>query len=409
MPAQTLREALNALDPEQALSTEELLDQYFVPRPASPIEDLRFLLEDANTPQKVLFTGHRGSGKSTELAKLSQGLDGAFRVVRYSARSLLNLYDLTYVDVLLSLGLELIRSATNDDLGLNTDLLQQIGSFAQEVSRETESGYSDRGEAGVELNLWAVKLAGKLGTEVATRVRVRENVQYRISDLLENIELLVQELERVDGRRVLAIVEDLDKINLETARQLFYQYAVSMLAPALSVIYTFPTALRHDNDFIQVEAGCPNVYILPNLKPERRDGSLDQAGLDSLREILIRRVDAALFTPDALTQLAELSSGIPRELIALSRQASLEARKRQQSVIDEVAVAGAARRRRNDYQVLLTSEQLELLARIRQSKRVENDEGHRALLHNLSALEFRNDDIWYDVHPLVRPLLPSES
>ena len=341
------------------------------------------------------------------MAKLSQELDGQFTVVRYSVKNVLNLFDLSYVDVLLSLGLELIRRATEQQLALKQEILDQIGSFARDVSRETETGYSDKGEAGVELNLWAVKLAGKLGTEVATRVRVRENVQYRVSDLLESIDLLAHELERGGGRRVLVIVEDLDKTNFETARQLFYNYAVSILAPAVSIIYTFPTALRHDNDFIQVEANCPNVYILPNLKPERPDGSPDLGGLDSLRELLIRRVDLSLFTPNALTRLAELSSGIPRELIALGRQAALEARKRQLTVIDEAAVAGAARRRRNDYQVLLTSEQLELLGRIRRTKRVENDEAYRALLHNLSALEYRNDEVWYDVHPVVRPLLPA--
>ena len=73
------------------------------------------------------------------------------------------------------------------------------------------------------------------------------------------------------------------------------------------------------------------------------------------------------------------------------------------------AVERAARRKRMDYEVLLTSTQLNLLRKIHETKNIENDEAHRALLHNLSALEYRNSRVWYDVHPLVEPLLPEAS
>jgi hypothetical protein len=78
--------------------------------------------------------------------------------------------------------------------------------------------------------------------------------------------------------------------------------------------------------------------------------------------------------------------------------------------IDEEAVGQAAARMRMDYQVLLTSEQLKLLRGVQERKRVENDGAHRDLLHNLSALEYRNGKgVWYDVHPLVRPLLEEQT
>ena len=103
------------------------------------------------------------------------------------------------------------------------------------------------------------------------------------------------------------------------------------------------------------------------------------------------------------------ASRIPRELIALSRYATLEARKMGHPNITLEAVELAARRKRMDYEVLLTSTQLNLLRKIHETKIIENDEAHRALLHNLSALEYRNSRVWYDVHPLVEPLLPEAS
>lgn len=99
------------------------------------------------------------------------------------------------------------------------------------------------------------------------------------------------------------------------------------------------------------------------------------------------------------TELAKLSHELQdRFFIAMTAE---------QAMIDQSAVERAAQSRRIAWQVLLTSQQLELLRRVQQTRRVENDEAHRALLHNLSALEYRNDSVWYDVHPIVEQLLAS--
>lgn len=410
--ATSLKEAMNILDPEWPLSTNEDLDAFFVPRAASPLGELRLLLTDSTTPQKILFTGHRGSGKSTELAKLANQLGGSHFIVHYSVKSVLNLFDLSYVDVLLSLGLELIRQVTARKINIRDDVLEHIRLFTSEVTKEVETGVKAGASISSELNAFVAKLTGKLTTEAATRETVREKVSHRLSDLLESIDLLAREAEKSTGQRMLVIVEDLDKTDLETARTLFYNNAQSLQAPPVSVIYTFPTALRHDNAFMQIEQTFPMPCVLPNLKTRSRRGRAPGAGEDDeipqLSEILTRRVKKGLFTTGALTELARLSGGIPRELIALARYACLDARLKERPVIDEEAVECAAQRKRRDYQVLLDSAQLGRLAEIHASQRVENDEQDRALLHNLSVLEYRNGDVWHDVHPLIEPLLPGD-
>jgi hypothetical protein len=49
-----------------------------------------------------------------------------------------------------------------------------------------------------------------------------------------------------------------------------------------------------------------------------------------------------------------------------------------------------------------------LLKEVHANKAINNDEAHRALLHNLSMLQYRNDDVWYDVHPIVVPLIDTD-
>lgn len=138
-------------------------------------------------------------------------------------------------------------------------------------------------------------------------------------------------------------------------------------------------------------------------------GTPDEEGLARLRQIITNRMDASLITEGALTTIAKLSGGIPRELITLGRLACLEALVSGHERIDEEVVDAAAWRKRRDYQVLLTSQQLDLLRQVRKTKRVENEQEYRDLLHNLSVLEYRNHQAWYDVHPLIEALLDDEA
>ncbi len=411
MPANSLESAIAVLNPESALSEREQIENYFVARPNSPLKKLELLIKGTSEPEKFLFTGHRGNGKSTELAKLQlllqESKDPFFFIVRYSVKQVLSLYDLTYVDVLLSLGLQLFEEVTRQKMAVNPSVLTNILNFTKDISTEAQISGIVGGEVGGELNVLAAKLSSKLKVEHQTRLTMRETVSRRIDDLLFNIDLLVREVERVTKRRTLVIIEDLDKADLGVANKLFYHYGNSLLSPRVSVIYTFPIALRHDNDFIQVTSSFPNMEVLPNFKPNKRNGDPDEEGRACLRKILTRRLDEALIEPDALEELVAASGGIPRELIVSARQACLEGATNGKTVIDLATAKAALMRRRRDFESLLDTRQRQLLAKIHATKSIENDEEHRKLLHNLSALEFRNDSVWYDAHAVVQPFLPA--
>lgn len=423
--AETLEAALNVFNPELALKTKDELDEYFVERPLSQREDLRLLLTATTGKEKFLFTGHRGSGKSTELFKLAQELRQStgpfFFPVNYSIKSEVNFYDLTYVDVLLSIGLQLFQKATGKKMSealdatpdqktqISPEVLRNILNFTKDISRETQISAVAGGELGAEVSTFAGKLSAKLRTEDQTRLTVREKVNSRIADLLENIDLLVRETERVTHRRTVVIIEEFDKLDPGLAKKLFYEHAMSLSSPPVSIIYTFPISLRHENDFMQVEASFPNTYSFPNLKTHNEDHSPNKEGRSKLRNIVTKRAAERLFVADALDELVVLSSGLPKELISITRRACLAAIRTRKPAVDLECVHEAAGHKRRDYQILLSEEQLRLLMNVKASKNIRNDAEHRALLHNLSLLEYRNGDVWYDVNQVVVPLIPAEA
>ncbi len=405
MIAEDLPAALNAFEPNRPLSTEAELAKFFVARPSSPLKRLRLMLESAQDTQKILFTGHRGCGKSTELAKLSLGLRERFFIFKYSVRDRLNMYDITYVDVLLALGLEMFNEAIVQKLPLSDKLYQQMLLFTKEISTTVVTGNPFGGEVTAELNLLVTKLNAKLKIEDKTRKEIRETVSPRLSSLLEMIDLLARSIEAETGKKVLAIVEDLDKVDSGPVKQLFYDHATSLSEPRVSIIYTFPIALRHDNDFAQVKMNFPTVQVLPIFKIRTKSGEIDAEATELCGEILARRVRRELFDNNAIGELSALCGGVPRNLISLGKQACLESMVDEKATIDSASVRAAALSSRRDYEVLLSHEQLSLLRKVHRTKEVDNDEPHRELLHNLSALEYWNDDVWYDVHPTVEPLL----
>jgi hypothetical protein len=206
-------------------------------------------------------------------------LGDKFFIFRYSVIDRLNLYDISYVDVLLALGLEMFDIAASRRLRLSEALYAQILAFTKEVSTTVTSASPVSGEVGGEINIAIARIIGKLKIEDQTRNEVREKVSPRLSTLLETVDLVARSIEAETGQRVLAIVEDLDKVDPATAKQLFYYHGASLGAPRMSIIYTFPIALRHDNNFVQARMSFPTTYVLPIFKTRARDGEANEEGI----------------------------------------------------------------------------------------------------------------------------------
>jgi hypothetical protein len=156
--------------------SREQLDEFFVQTAdardpvSSRRDELKTRLQDLpDNHVKQLLAGHRGCGKSTELVKLSDDLDGVFLTVAFSVEMECNIADLAVEDVLVVL-MERIIDACNkaglgDDIANSGETLEEIHDwFSTELKIDestTESAAS--AEAGVDVGrtFWG-KLVGLL-------------------------------------------------------------------------------------------------------------------------------------------------------------------------------------------------------------------------------------------------------
>ncbi|MEA3467210.1 MAG: hypothetical protein U9R57_03175 [Thermodesulfobacteriota bacterium] len=89
---------------------------------------------------KVLFTGHRGSGKTTELFRLQKELEAnSFFTIYMDVETLLDLGSLNYLDVLVAIAQEIQGTLHKKEMPLPDELLNNISNwFAKRIIEDTE-------------------------------------------------------------------------------------------------------------------------------------------------------------------------------------------------------------------------------------------------------------------------------
>ena len=234
----------------EPLETEEEIEDFYVERPEgapSPIEELRDRIENSKSAKKYLFLGFRGCGKSTELNRLSRLIDkDRFIIVRYSIKDDLNVSDFDFRDFFASMALKIYDTAEKENIELHPDIKEDFRDFIMGITKVTEEEVTKSRAAGISLS----KLIHlKWGTEAKTRKITRDALETRISDLMQKINWLTTDVENKASKRIVIIVDDLDKLTRgEHSEKFFYKNYGLLTQPNCFVIYTFPVSLAFQPD-----------------------------------------------------------------------------------------------------------------------------------------------------------------
>lgn len=406
--ATNLSEVFQIFTPNKPLATKEELDAFFIERDHDPLQKLEINLRQTKEKIKVLFTGHHGNGKSTELNRLAANMENEFFIVKFSITESLNFADLNYIDILLVCMLKLLHKAIEERVKINEGILEHVFNWLHyEITEEVVIIPSEEISLSSKLNFFVGKMEGKIRQEEFTRETLRKKITPKLSELIGKINLTIPEIEEKTKKSVLIIVDDIEKVDLEKAQHLFFQHGESLSNINSIIIYTFPIALRYSDDFPLVVKTFHKHFILPNVTVLDKQGSPLPQSYEALTDVILKRAEEQLFTKDAIKHAIRLSGGLMIELIRLIQDAAINALLDKKQMIDVVDITKAANEIRRDYQVMLRPEQYNLLNRINEDKEKKpvNEEVVRSCLHNLSLLEYRNDEVWVDVHPIVKPLL----
>ena len=428
-PARTLRDAFNAVDPAQPLQPGD--PRYVDCTDVRGDEDVVGTLFNAITRSDrslhQLCTGHRGSGKSTELLRLKARLEQAgYEVIYFEADDDLDLNDLEYSDLLLAAARRIEAGARERGVSLDQELKSIERWFAEVVYSQQEWRQMERelqAEASLGIGLpegipliarLFAKLTGQIKTGQAVKQEVRRKLDQQVSQLIAGVNDLLQRLEvevRNKGRQgVVLVVDNLDRVTLRdleggrtSHEALFVEHGEPLRALKCHAIYTVPISMLYSTKATQLTSLFPRYQIVPMIRVSDRNGDEFPKGLARLRDILARRIDLSpLFEPDALDALCRASGGHPRQLMALTTYAIDYADERAPRPVAAKAAARAVGRLVNEYGRMIPEAHFPLLARVHRLKSVQNDRDHQTMLYNLSVLEYTDGQpAWHDVHPVV--------
>jgi hypothetical protein len=394
--------------------------------PTDPVDELQATIEWSAVDSAQLFSGFRGTGKSTELRRLKRGLEqGGSVVVLCDMKEYVNMT--TPVDV--SDFLLAAAGAFGDELAKDPDLLGEsviaegywtrFWAFLSRTRVElNEVGLSVKAEpAGVGARA-QIKL--NLKNDPTFREVLQQRLKGHLGALVKDVHaffgeciLALRRRHKNEELRVVMLLDSVEQIRgtsinagavAEALETLFEGHADKLRIPSLHVVYTVPPWLKIKAP--GVAALYSNSQMIPCVKVRHQNGQPCNAGLNELEQIVRKRGDWARLLGEraALDELLLASGGYLRDLfrllqtvLRLARHDGLPADDRiRKLALDEV---------RNSY-LPIANDDAQWLRRIDTSKGAELDGQGR--LHDLArffdthlVLTYRNGGEWVAVHPLV--------
>lgn len=374
--------------------------------------------------ERLLFVSTRGSGKTTELNKISADLRDRLEVVYIESNLELNSLDFTLPELLLVLAVKVdqhFREHVQRPLPnkVMDDLMKWFAKITREdvKSRTVEAGL----QGSVSLPEYvpffrSIQTLLKFRSESSQRI-VQELKKYpqelcaRLNDLLA----VAHEVIRKDQpeKELLLIIDNLDRYSKEVVDEALVNGADVLKGVRANLILTPPLSLLAQplSEPINVLYHAEFMHT-PRLRC-RSDAfeELTGPGYGLLTEILDKRMDRTqvMKDPESVTRrLVFLSGGSPRKLLELFQESVNRSGPNDRLELDHIERVMRTRRGIFRDQVNLNRSLLPFLARVHLHKQLASEpelkkqyaskQGYMELINLRWILKYDSED-WWDIDP----------
>ncbi len=396
---------------------------YGDPDREDPVELMQRHIELSDIESIQLFSGFRGTGKTTELFRLKNQLESETCVVLY-ADALEYFGQSDEVDIVTTL--VALAGAFGDSLNneLQVDILGESywRRFANFLSKY-DVNISELGfPVGVDIKL-------SLHSTPSFREILGKALASRVSELKNHADKFIEDgvkairKERGDDARIVFLFDSLEQVRgSRSNEQLVFQSVERLFAdnypkmfemPYVHSVYTVPPWLQFSSPHIFRS----RLAFIPNVRCWNNDAERSEhhQGIEALNSLVRRRFgdvgfkryfgeEAAANNP-LVKMVIDASGGNFDDLLSILREALL--RTKSLPVSEDVIDAAIAEVRRQYMHIAIDDAHwLHQISRLRSAELPKaNAENVGRLTRFLDAhfvLYFKNGGDWYDIHPLIR-------
>ena len=407
--AKTLKEASILLDGYQALTPDTpAYKQFYVERPQIEGHLIREV-ERAERGKRAFqwyFTGHTGSGKSTELSRIiaDPRVTNNYLPILIDLENDFDIHSIEYTDLILAMGKGCVSLAGQVECEIPGPLEQAINKWGAEIFSEEEMKTRTEGRAGLKASLVFLTLGEEIRTGGEKRKVIRESISTKLIEFIRLIDELASELLNRTRRRVLCVLDGLDHVDEKLCFELLNNHINTITRPEISKIIVIPLPLLNTALLATIER---NFSTVPNIKVFDQPGSdeIDPDGFAFYKDAISRYVSLDFFAIEALDSLFRLSAGIVRDMIrntgnacayALEAKASRVSVEQAEKVWNETIRFYRSQLKESDYHVL---------DRVVKAPNIQGIDGVPSLLHSKAIVFYPDGEGWYGVHPAVCRML----
>jgi hypothetical protein len=368
-----------------------------------------------------LVTGHRGSGKSTELRRLEASLGKAGFLVSYlDVEQTLDLADFEYLDVLVAIAYQLYESAVQNEIKVNLKLLNSIKDWfgetvlTQEQIKNVQIDIDTKHKIGIEIPLLAgmfAAITGQMRSGSTTRKETRQKLEQRLQDFINRLTELVNDVsaraKKKGFKGLVIIVDSMEKMPLKLLNDqgltnqsmLFVEHAEQLKILPCHLVATVPVSLVSDRN---LGIAFTDIDLIPMVKI----ASPLQVPWDQGRNLLFeavakRAVIKNIFDNEhALYMLIDASGGVVRDLMRLLLFAAdytpINGKITEQSTLQ------AIRKLVREYDRLIHEEDIPVLQNVIRNPHLPSSVTLSRLMYNRLVLPYCNDETWIGLHPAVK-------
>ncbi len=369
----------------------------------------KLIEEDEN--HYILFCGHRGCGKSTELNLISEKLhrpDGYF-VVQCNIVEDLDINNIEYVDILFLVARKIAEGLHEAGVSIDKRHIDDLRGFFNQriINRIKKKDFEASITTGLKSKL-GFEFIGAIFANLTSAFKTSSTYKEEVRTLVKNqfsmfkaifnrmLDEIKQALTRENlGKSLLVIIDGTDRLTREDCDNIFINHASQLTQLETNFIYTVPIHLVYESNQIKNFYDAP--FVLPNVILEKRKPG-GKAGWEAMKQLIYRRIHKDLFDSEkTVNHIIKMSGGHIRELIHILQEAFNYSEK---ELFDRKSVDKGIKQLKADYMRILDSNGYKRLIKLETENDKESDDIMKTLLFNSVVLEY--NDYWREINPIVR-------